>query len=472
MRYLSIIFAGIILLLLTSSKPNSGSSEKNTPQFHLTSEMKQPNTPNGLVFYNDKYHIFYQYLPDNGNDILQWQHAISEDLINWERHPVTFNSNDRENCKILSGSVVIDEKNTLAKQTGNEKTLIMFYAGQNCGLRIAYSTNEGATWENFEENPVIPYKESDDARDPKVFWHEPTQKWIMVLSRNINDDENSTGASIYSSSNLTNWDFKSHVHGFNESPDLISIKVANRPEETKWILFNGDGSYIIGDFDGETFSPETEKQGGNNSENYFATQTWNSISTENKRVIQVAWLKGGDYSDMTLNGQMTFPTEINITKSNTGYILTRLPVNEIALLHNKHYSFTNKNILPGLNDNPIKKIKGTCFHIVAELDVKTSNNFGFALRYGKKEFGTEIVYNVVRETLSVLGTTVSVPLIDNKVSIEILIDHTSIEIFANGGQVAITHNIAPVEDGKKYILVTNGGELLIKQMDIYSIKTD
>jgi len=469
MKYLSIIFAGIILsLLLTSSKPEKGYYK---PLFHFTPETEQQNIPNGLVFYNGEYHIFYQYSPNNDNDNLQWGHAISENLINWKHYPVAFNSNDSENCRILSGSAVVDEKNTLGKQTGGEKTFLIFYTSQSCGLKIAYSTNKGMTWDNFEKNPVVPYNETDDARDPKIFWYEPAQKWIMILSRKIEDDEISRGVSIYSSNDLIQWEWKSHIPGFNESPDLISMKVANRPEEIKWVLFDGDGSYIIGDFDGETFSPETAKMESDNGENYFAPQIWNNIQAEDERTIQAAWIKGEDYTGTPLNEQMTFPTELNVTKFNFGYKLTRLPVNEIALLHGKHYKWTNKNLIPGINDNPLKKIKGTCFHIIAEFDVKTSNNFGFAIRYGKKDIGTEIIYDVKRETLSVLGTTVPVPLVDNKISFEILVDRTSIEIFANGGQVAVTHNLTLVEGSDRYILITNGGELLIKQMDVYAMKT-
>lgn len=472
MKYLSVIFTGIILaLLLTSAKPEKG---YNRAQFHFTTETGILPSPNGLVFYDGEYHIFYQYFPNNGDDNRQWGHAISENLINWKHYPVVFSagfdSNNMENCRILSGSALVDEKNILRKQNGNEKTLLMFYAGLNCGIRIAYSTDKGMTWENFERNPVIPYNEIDDMRDPKVFWYEPTQKWIMTLSREIEDNDNSRVVSIYSSNDLINWEWKSNIPDFNENSDLVSIKVTNRPDEIKWVLFGKDGSYIIGDFDGETFSPETEKVEIYYGENYIAPQTWNNIPAEDGRTIQAAWI-GGGYNDTDFNGQMTIPIELNITKFNSGYKLTRLPVKEIALLHGKHYEWTNKNMIPGINDNPLKKIKGTCFHIIAEFDVKTSNNFGFIIRYGKKDNGTEIIYNVGRETLSIFETTAHVPLVDNKVSFEILIDHTSIEIFANGGQVAITRNFAPAEGTDKYVLTTIGGELLIKQMDIYAIKT-
>ncbi|MDR2910654.1 MAG: glycoside hydrolase family 32 protein [Bacteroidales bacterium] len=471
MKYLSIIFAGTILALtLTSAKPEKDYySETYRPQFHFSPETGRHVTTSGLLYYDSEYHMFYQYLPNNANNSadLEWGHASSKNMVNWKHNPVTFNA---ENCKILSSSIIIDENNTLGKQTGAEKTLLMFNISQSCGLRIAYSTNKGIMWNNLEKNPVMPHSEADNMRDPNIFWHEQTQKWIMVLNREIND--NSRGASIYSSNNLINWEWESDIANLKGTPSLVSIKVANRPEETKWILFDEDGSYIIGDFDGETFSPETAKAASDYGINYFAPKTWNYIPAEDGRIIQIAWMNGENYyPNMPFSGQMTFPAELKINKLNSEYKLTKLPVREIASLHGKHHNFTDKNIIPGLNYNPLKNIKGECFHIIAEFDVKTSNNFGFMIRNGRKDIGTEILYNVTNETLSVFGTTVPVQLIDNKISIEILIDRASIEVFANGGQVTITNNFTPVEGANGYILYNNGGELMIKKMDIYAINT-
>jgi fructan beta-fructosidase len=478
MKYLSTILIGVVVVLtLSSSKPEKAYySEKYRPQFHFTPEKNLQTKPNGLVYYNGEYHMFYQYNP-LGNELgmMHWAHTISKNLVHWEHYPVVLNpdnnSSENENCSILSGSAIVDEKNILKKQTGDDKTLLAFYTSENCGQRIAYSTDKGRTWVKYEGNPIITYDEKDDARDPKVIWYEPTQKWIMVLSRKITEDENSKGVSFYSSDDFVHWEWKSHIPGFNESPDLIKMQVSNRPEEIKWVLFDGDGSYIIGNFDGETFTTETAKMKSDNGMNYFATQTWSNIPKEDGRTIQIAWMKDGNYPDMPFNGQMTFPTELTLTKFNFGYKLTRKPIKEIDLLHGKHIKLENKNLIPGIKDNPLKKLKGDCYHIIAEFDVKTADNFGLMIRHGKKDTGTEVLYNVNRQTLSVLGITVPLPLVDNKISMEILVDRASIEIFANGGQVAITNNFTPTEGAEGYILFTNGGELLINRMDIYSMNS-
>lgn len=472
-------FLAVVLsvFLLVSSKSEKGYySELYRPQFHFTPEKNWHNDPNGLVYYDGEYHMFYQYNPKGnkwGN--MHWGHTISKDLIHWEHYPIALypddNSEDSVFCTAFSGSAIVDENNLLGKQNGEIKTLIAFYTSQQCGQRIAYSTDKGRNWDKYEGNPIIPFDEKDDARDPKVFWHEPTQKWVMALYRKTSEEDLAKGISFYTSENLTEWEWKSHINGFYECPDLVQLQVTNRPEESKWVLFDGDGSYFIGDFDGETFTPETVKMKSDNGQNYYATQTWSNISEEDGRTLQIAWMKGGEFPEMPFNGQMSFPSELSITKFNFGYKLVRKPIEEISMLHGKHFKWENKNIIPGINENLLKRIKGDCLHIIAEFDIKTSDNFGLMIRHDRKNEGAEILYNVKRGTISVLGNSVPLPPIDNHISLEILIDRTSIEIFANGGQTVISNCFTPAENAEEVVLFTNGGELEVIKLDAYKMES-
>lgn len=478
MKFLSTFLPAIfIMLFLTSSKPEKGYyNELYRPQFHFTPEKNWHNDPNGLVYYEGEYHMFYQYNP-KGNEwgYMHWGHTISNDLIHWEHYPIALypdeKSEDKVDCTAFSGSAIVDEHNLLGKQDGVEKTLVAFYTSQHCGQRIAYSTDKGRTWEKYEGNPIIPFNEMDEARDPKVIWHKPTQKWVMALYRKTGEEDKTKGVSFYNSDDLVNWEWKSHTFGFYECPDLIQLQVTNRPDEFKWILFDGDGSYLIGNFDGEKFSPESAKMKSDNGKNYYATQTWSNIPEEDGRTIQIAWMKGGKFPEMPFNGQMTIPCELSLTKFNYGYKLVRKPVNEIKTLHGKHYKWENKNIIPGINENILKKVKGDCFHIVGEFDLKTSDNFGLMIRNSKKTPGTEILYNVKRGTLSVLGTTVPLMPVDNKISLEILVDRASVEIFANGGQTVISNCFTPDKGAEDLLLFTNGGEMEVVKMDIYKMES-
>ncbi|PIF05422.1 MAG: hypothetical protein CSA36_06705 [Draconibacterium sp.] len=293
----------------------------------------------------------------------------------------------------------------------------------------------------------------------------------MVLYRQPTDDKKSRGVSIYNSDDLVNWTWKSHVSGFFECPDLIELQVTNRPEEKKWLLFDGDGSYIIGAFDGATFTAESGKIKSDFGANYYATQTWSNVPKEDGRTLQIAWMRGGKYPNMPFNGQMSFPCELTLTKFSFGYKLVRNPVKEIELLHDKHYDWKEKNLIPGIKENLLRSVKGDCLHIIGLFDLKTANYFGFMIRNNRKNSGTEIMYNVKNRTLSVLGSIVPIVPVDNKIKLELLVDRTSIEIFINDGQTVVSNCFTPEEGANDLALFTNGGELGVDWLDIYKLKS-
>jgi fructan beta-fructosidase len=478
MNFLPTALLSIFVLVNSADSGNDKKyyDEIYRPQFHFTPEKNWMNDPNGLVYYDGEYHLFYQYNP-NGNDwgYMHWGHAVSTDLLHWEHLPVAIypdeNSGDKERCTAFSGSAIVDENNLLGKQIGNVKTLVIFYTSQKCGQRIAFSTDKGRSWEKFGDNPIIPFDETDDARDPKVFWHEASKKWVMVLYRKSNENDNSKGFSFYTSGNLVNWEWQSHIPGFYECPDLVELKVDNRPEESIWVLFDGDGTYLFGTFDGEKFTPSSGKLNSDWGKNYYATQTWSNIPGNDGRTIQIAWMRGGKYPDMPFNGQMSFPCELSVIKASTGYRLIRKPVAEIEHIQKETFSVENKNVIPGINDNKLKKVSGDCLRLVGEFDLKTSDNFGIMIRNSSKNPGTEIMYNVKRGTLTMLGSTVPMQPVNNKIKFDILIDRSSIELFANDGQAVISACFNPDPKSNDMVLFTNGGELGIDKLVAYKIES-
>lgn len=478
MNFLSTILLSVFLAF-TGFPENSGKNyfkEDYRPQFHFSTEKNWLGPPAGLVYFENEYHLFYQYNPkDNEPGYSHWGHAISNDLIHWQHLPVAINpdenSEDKDKCTLLSGSVIVDQNNTLGKQEGTVPTLVAFYTSKSCGQRIAYSTDKGNTWQKFENNPVLPYNEQDDAQDPKVFWHKESKKWVMVLSSKLSENENSKGVSIYNSDNLIDWEWKSHLPGLSEHPDLVEFKVSNKPDEKIWAMFEADGSFLFGDFDGATFVPTSGKMKNDWGSSYYAPQTWNNISVADGRTLQIAWLRGGTFTGMPFNGQMTLPSELTATKLSSGYKLIRKPVSEIEMLQGKPDSWKNKNLIPGINQNTLKKVSGDCLRITGEFDLKTSDNFGFMIRHSNKSTGVEILYNVKRGVLTFLGSTVPLMPKDNKLKLDIIIDRTSIEIFANDGQAVVSNYFEPDTKSKDVILYTNGGELGIVQLDVYEMSS-
>lgn len=474
-----LIFAFLFVgISLSNQAQRTGTyyNETYRPQYHFTPERNWMGEPCGLVYYDGEYHLFYQYNP-KGSDpgFYHWGHAVSKNLIHWEHLPLALFpdnlSQDQEFCTAGPGSVIIDHNNVLSVQSGSDKTMVAFYTSHQCGQRIAYSTDRGRTWQKFAGNPIIPYDETDEASSPKVFWYEPGKHWIMALYRRPDDDDRKRGTSLYKSTNLVNWEFVSHIPGFRGTPDFIELKVNNRPDEKKWILFEGDGSYVIGSFDGTTFAPESIRLKSDFGKNYYGAQTWSNIPASDGRVLQIAWMKGGEYPGMPFAGQMTFPSELTLRRFNTGTFLIRQPVAELELLKGKTHKWEKHNLIPGLNTNPIKKVKGDLIHIKGQFDLKTCDSFGMMLRMNKKNPGTELLYNVKRQTLSILGQTVPLEPIDNKIFLEILIDRSSIEVYANNGRAVVTHTFLPDPAALEYLLYNTGGELMIDKLEITELKS-
>ena len=253
--------------------------ETYRPQFHFSAKENWLNDPNGLVYYKDEYHLFFQHNPtgiDWGN--MTWGHAVSTDLLHWKQLPNAIEPDDLGT--IFSGSAVVDWNNTSGFQTGTEKVLVAFYtsAGDYAAEKkaftqsIAYSNDRGRTWTKYEGNPVIGHIEGHN-RDPKVIWHEPTQRWVMALYLDGNK------FALLGSTNLKEWAPLCEIEmpGVTECPDLFELPVDGNPENMKWVFWGGNGNYVIGSFDGTNFTKETEPLQSEWGRNGYAGQTWSDI---------------------------------------------------------------------------------------------------------------------------------------------------------------------------------------------------
>ena len=476
-NYLNVaLTVGLWILLCSSGDKEHPHNEIYRPQFHFTPEQNWMNDPNGLVYLDGEYHLFYQHNPfDTEWGFMNWGHAVSRDLIHWEHLPIAItpdeDSRDKEHCTAWSGSALIDKHNLTGLQQGNQPVMLAFYTSYQCGQRLAYSTDKGRSWKKYEGNPIIPFDADDDARDPKVFWHGPSQQYVMLLWRKPNGNEQEQGISFYNSSDLIHWEFKSHLPGFYECPDLVELTVDRRPDKRSWVIFDGDGSYLIGKFDGSSFIAESPKRKSDFGANYYATQTWSNLPDTLDRTIQIAWMRGGNFPDMPFNGQMGFPCELSLKTYLDGTYLLRQPIPEIEYLHEKGFIEENKNLIPGLNQNIVKRIKGDCLHITGTFQLKTVSSFGFMIRHSKDQNGIEIRYDATKNTLSCLGQIATLTPEDGKIKLEILADRTSIEIFGNNGKMVMTNHFLPEPEAQELVLYNTGGELLVEKLEIYPLKS-
>jgi fructan beta-fructosidase len=474
MKYLLLILTVITYsFTIASDKADKKIRQGNyRPLYHFSSEKNWIGQPGGLVYYGGEYHLFYQYNPNsNEKGFMHWGHAVSKDLIRWEPLPIAISpdeeSKDTIHATVFSGSAIVDEKNTAGLQQGDEKTLLIFYTSYGCGQRLAYSNDKGRTWKKYDKNPLIPF-ENDDASGPKVFFHQPTGKWVMALYRKHEGDESKRGISIYTSNNLINWTLKSHFIGLNECPDLFQIPLDGDKEKNKWVLMSGDGNYIIGNFDGEKFIRETSVKAIDHGMNFYGAQTWSN--QPDGKLIQIAWMKGGEFPGMPFNGQMTFPCELTLRTTKNGPVLCKNPIEAIATLHDKDFIKKDKNIIPGIKGNLIGGISGEAFHFKAKFNPKDSDGFGMLIRNGKKETGTEIRYESAKKILDCLLGKALVEPKNGIIELEILVDRSSIEIFANNGEIVLSSCFTPNDDDKDYTLWTQGGELLVQEIAVYELK--
>lgn len=300
--------------------------EQYRPQFHFSAKQGWLNDPNGLVYFQGQYYLFYQYNPfGNSWGNMSWGYATSPDLLRWtERTPAIVG--DATGVK-FSGTAVIDYANTAGLQTGSTPTMALFYTSVGSfDQRMAYSTDGGRSFRYSNDNPVLGSVSGKDDRDPNVFWHEPSQKWVQALWVAAQDNKPQS-ISFFGSQNLTDWTYLSETPNFFETPDFFELPVDGNPSNTRWVLYGGDGQYQLGNFDGTRFTAETPASGKliqDYGANFYAAQTWHDVPSDDGRRIQVGWMANASYPGMPFNQQMSFPVELTLQSTPNGIRMSTL----------------------------------------------------------------------------------------------------------------------------------------------------
>lgn len=429
--------------------------ERLRPQAHFSTQRGWINDPNGLVYYDGEYHLFYQHNPYEIHwENMHWGHAVSKDLLHWEElGDALFPDNLGT---MFSGTIAVDENNSSGFQTGKEKTLIAAYTAHQSDKEvqcIAYSNDRGRTWTKYEGNPVIDSQkrwQSKHLRDPKIFYHQPSEKWVMVLFEK-------NGLSIYQSTDLKSWNYKSHVDGFWECPELFELPVDGNINNKKWVMYGASGTYMIGDFDGEKFTMISGKHQYYSGKQY-ASQTFNNIPKEDGRRIQIGW--GQITSEnMAFNQMMLFPTQLTLRNTKNGVRLFNQPISEIENLHIENHRWTNPTA-EELNTR-LSKIEGDAFHIKMKVEIIEGIRFILELD------GNQIAhYSMNHNTLN------DVFFEDDQIQsrtmdLEIIVDRTSVELFAQNGKFTkIDARKSPVNGKKGFYFNPHGSKLKIHEFEI------
>lgn len=352
---------GLLSLLILASCQRETAKEDYydeafRPQFHFSPEANWMNDPNGMVYYDGEYHLFYQYYPDSTVwGPMHWGHAVSKNLVNWEHLPIALYPDSLG--YIFSGSAVVDTKNTTGFGSEKKPALVAIFTyhdpiKEKAGATdyqyqgIAYSTDKGRTWTKYEGNPVLPNQGIKDFRDPKVFWHEASNQWVMTLA--VLDH-----IEFYGSPNLKEWGLLGEfgrnegAHGgVWECPDLFTLTDENG--EQKWILLvsinpggpNGGSAtqYFVGNFNGEEFTSESGYKWLDHGSDNYAGVTWSNVP--DGRRLFLGWMSNWDYGMVvpteTWRSAMTIPRELGLKNTTSGWVVTAKPVDEYySLLENE-----------------------------------------------------------------------------------------------------------------------------------------
>ncbi len=472
---------------------DTGNREKFRPTYHFSPLYGWMNDPNGMVYKDGEYHLFYQHNPYGskwGN--MHWGHAISKDLINWEHRPDAITPDALGT--IFSGSAVVDTDNTAGFGAG---AIVAIYT-QNSDRQvqsIAYSTDNGRSFTKYENNPVLT-SDARDFRDPKVFWHKETQRWIMLLA--VGQE-----MQIFSSSNLKDWAFESSfgegqgAHGgVWECPDLFELPV-DGTNEKKWVLlcnlnpggpFGGSATqYFVGTFNGKEFVNESPSQTKwmDWGKDHYATVTW-SDAPDNRR-IAIAWMSNWQYANDVPTSQYrspnSVPRDLSLFTVDGETYLQSAPSPELLALRDvsKKRSFkvngtrTIKEMIPG---------NGGAYEIELTIENQYADVIGFRL-YNDKGEEVDMQYDMKEKKFSMdrrksgdVGFNENFPMLTwtaiesgkDELKLRLFVDKSSVEAFGDGGRFVMTNQVFPSEPYTHIDFYSKGGAYKVDSFVIYKLK--
>lgn len=478
---------------------DTANREKFRPIYHHTPAYGWMNDANGLVYKNGEYHLYFQYNPYGskwGN--MHWGHSVSKDLVHWTHEQPAIARDTMGH--IFSGSCVVDHNNTAGF---GKDAIIAFYTShknlpgnhqrqQQC---IAYSLDNGRTYTKYEGNPVLtPFDGLENFRDPKVFWYAPQNKWVMIVSADKN-------MRFYESKDLKKWNYMSEWGaGYGpqpnqfECPDFFEMAVDGNAQHKKWVMivninpgfaYGGSGTmYFVGQFDGHKFTCDTapnDVKWLDWGKDHYATVTYSNTPG---RVIAMPWMSNWQYANLTptqqFRSQNALPRELKLyTADNGEQLVSAAPVKETEALRNKA---TDLGSFEG--EKQAKIDNEGAFELDFDLQAGTADKCGVEIANAKDEkvsiyydakaqrfvmdraesgiteFGNKVEPHQLDNAQSLkrykevtvnyhnafaLGTWAPVPIKADTHHVQIFVDKSSVELFVDGGRIAMTNLVFPNE---------------------------
>ncbi|KQY43848.1 glycoside hydrolase family 32 protein [Cellulomonas sp. Root137] len=475
-----------------SPAPSPPYTERWRPQLHYTPPEGRLADPNGLVHDGRQWHLFHQ---QDGT----WAHAVSPDAVHWTTLPTALEHD--ELGQALSGSVVVDGADTSGLFDGPPGGLVAVYTSTVGGeaQSLAYSSDGGLTWRRYVDNPVIANEGRTDFRDPKVFWHEPTRRWVMVVS---------TGDQIglFGSTDLLRWvELSSFGRGQGlhsavwECPDLFPLQVDGDPERVRWVLTVSVGAsdatggstaqYFVGDFDGTTFTrdpsvPDDTVQLTDVGQDFYAAQSYEQAP--DGRRVWIGWMGNWRYPyeapTRPWTNAMSVPRDLDLRTVGGQVRLVQSPAPELASLRGQPVRIGSRAIE---RDTPLP-LGGPPYELEAEIETGDAGRVGLRVLEsrgadGIVEESVEVGYTAadggqvyLERTGGVLAgfavrRSAAYRPTDGTVRLHLLVDASSVEVFVDDGALTGTMLAFPAGDGQGLSLVSEGGRPRLRSLTYWPL---
>ena len=491
-------------------------TEKFRPVFHHTPLYGWMNDANGLVYKDGEYHLYFQYNPYGskwGN--MHWGHSVSKDL----EHLAPAIARDTLG-HIFSGSSIVDQENVAGYGAGSILAFYTSASDKNGQVQcLAFSKDNGRTFIKYEKNPILcPADGLRDFRDPKVFRYEPEDKWVMIVSA---DKE----MRFYDSKNLKDWNYMSSFgEGYGvqpcqfECPDMVELPVDGDLNRKKWALivnvnpgcyFGGSATqYFTGDFDGKKFSCDSQPNVTkwlDWGKDHYATVCF---SNAGERTIAVPWMSNWQYCNIVPTKQFrsanALPRELSLYTQDGEIYLSAAPVPEIKTLRKEKKEIPAFTVANDYHIDSLLADNDGAYELALEITAGEAEIMGFSLfndkgekvdiyfnlpekrlvmdrtksgivDFGKKSVPHEIEVHDRRKTTSInyiddfaLATWAPIKK-ENKYTLDVFVDKCSVEIFLNGGKVAMTNLIFPSEPYNRMCFYSKGGSFQVDSFNAYRL---
>ena len=480
-------------------------TESFRPQYHFSAQRHWLNDPNGLVYFQGEYHLFFQYNPFGDRwGHMSWGHAVSNDLVHWRELPVALP--ETADYMIFSGSVVVDSQNTSGFGASGQTPLVAVYTGYQRGAaglqnqQLAYSVDRGRTWTPYAANPVLDLG-LKEFRDPKVFWHAATRQWIMVAV--LADKKQVT---FFASPDLKAWvhvgDFgpAGAVDGNWECPDLFQLAVVGSSKRSRWVLkvdvfksrLSGSGAqYFVGDFDGHAFvaEPGDVAHVVDQGSDFYAAASWSHLPADDGRHVWIGWMNNHAYAEDTptspWRGAMSVPRSLTLRQRDGRFELLQSPVLELRRLRTHHRQLAAMRNIPEGAPPILEPRLNASAEILATLRPGDAREVGLLLRSGGRQ-RTVVGYDTVQHRLFIdrrqsgaagfnagfaERRSAAFELQRGELRLHILLDRSSIEVFAGDGELVMTEQIFPDPGSLAVRAYARGGTAVVDSLESWDLRS-